>query len=151
MNSPDESSVPSTHHSESRSCAGGITAFCSESRGFKPRIKGSCSEVRLSFSPSQLINAVKCLKLGLWHKFFFPRTNHVVIHKSIYHQALFNLLLNLSIQKRRELVFLSVAAITHQEIEMGIWNFRSGFRMIMVSATPHLFKICRCDRGVSPI
>jgi len=65
MNSPDESSVPSTNHSESRGGVGGNTAFCLESRGFKSGVKGSCSEVRLSFPPSQLINAVKCLRLGL--------------------------------------------------------------------------------------
>jgi hypothetical protein len=65
MDSPDQSSVPSTHHSESRGGVGGNTAFCSESRGFKSRIKGGYSEDRLSFPQSQQIDLVKCLKLGL--------------------------------------------------------------------------------------
>ena len=64
-NSPVQSSVPLTHHSESRGGVGGNPAFFSESRGFKSRIKGSYSVFRLSFPPSRLINVVKCLKLGL--------------------------------------------------------------------------------------
>jgi hypothetical protein len=65
MNSPDQSLVPSTHHSESRGGVGGNTAFSSESRVFKSRTKGSYSEVRLSFPLSKLVNGVKYLKLGL--------------------------------------------------------------------------------------
>lgn len=45
---------------------------------------------------------------------------------------------------------MSVAGITHQEIERGVLNFGSAFKMIMGWTMPNIIKISPRDRGVPP-